>query len=388
MEKAQAIELQAKHFVKQADAWGSSCAYVIACSKAKSLTPVPAGELYTSSRFRNQLKIAKHFSDQVFVLSAKYGILGLDETVAPYDVTFPNGIFAAGAKIPNLRRLEKFQRVVSFGGGNYSEILERHLAPTSHLVIPFKHLNSFDTARWGRVLQDLIYRRETASEFYGVIQSFVDQNGIHSFESFTSLQNLPRRGVYFFFDPDEETKWSGSVPRIVRIGTHAVSIGSKSTLRTRLRAHFGQKDRSGNHRASIFRLHVGNALIQSRSLSERYPNWGQGMSASKEIRAAERSLEIEVSEYLGRLLMTYVELSDLPGKQSQRSQLENSAINFLGADMIPIDEPSPNWLGRMALPKQIRETGLWNIQHNGLKFDRTALKNIVNIAENPILRDV
>lgn len=56
--------------------------------------------------------------------------------------------------------------------------------------------------------------------------------------------------------------------RIVRVGTHAVSTGSKATLWHRLRAHRGSKDGRGNHRASIFRRHAGAAMIARDDVSD------------------------------------------------------------------------------------------------------------------------
>jgi len=74
--------------------------------------------------------------------------------------------------------------------------------------------------------------------------------------------NWPERGVYFFFEPGEMRSTSGSGMRVVRIGMHALKAGSKTTLWKRLSQHQGtQKSGGGNHRGSVFRLHVGTALI-------------------------------------------------------------------------------------------------------------------------------
>ena len=71
----------------------------------------------------------------------------------------------------------------------------------------------------------------------------------------------PRRGVYFFFEPGESRSLSGTGSRIVRLGTHALANGSRSTLWQRLSQHRGNaKGDGGNHRGSIFRLLVGVAL--------------------------------------------------------------------------------------------------------------------------------
>ena len=95
----------------------------------------------------------------------------------------------------------------------------------------------------------------------------------------------PARGVYFFMEPGEYRTSHPTVHRIVRVGTHAVSALSKSTLWGRLRTHRGGADGGGNHRGSIFRLHVGAALLVSGE--EHLATWGVNASASREIRGAE-----------------------------------------------------------------------------------------------------
>ena len=74
----------------------------------------------------------------------------------------------------------------------------------------------------------------------------------------------PLQGVYFFFEPGEMRE-DGRTPRVVRVGTHAVSEGSKTTLWQRLSRHKGHERGKyaggGNHRGSVFRLHVGAALL-------------------------------------------------------------------------------------------------------------------------------
>ena len=75
----------------------------------------------------------------------------------------------------------------------------------------------------------------------------------------------PKRGVYFFFE-DGELRADGTTPRVVRVGTHGLRKSS-ATLWSRLSQHRGTVGGSmpggGNHRGSIFRLHVGTALLAS-----------------------------------------------------------------------------------------------------------------------------
>ncbi len=68
----------------------------------------------------------------------------------------------------------------------------------------------------------------------------------------------PKQGVYFFRDIAERRIHTGKGARIVRVGTHALTATSKTTLWQRLAQHKGSsKSGGGNHRGSIFRLLAG-----------------------------------------------------------------------------------------------------------------------------------
>ena len=59
----------------------------------------------------------------------------------------------------------------------------------------------------------------------------------------------PNRGIYFFCEAGEVRSSSGAGPRIVRIGTHGLKSGSRSTLWARLSQHRGTaRSSDGNHR--------------------------------------------------------------------------------------------------------------------------------------------
>ena len=61
---------------------------LISCVSKKLPHEAKARNLYISPLFRMHLRYARQFSPQkVFVLSAKYGLVGLDEEIEPYDVT-------------------------------------------------------------------------------------------------------------------------------------------------------------------------------------------------------------------------------------------------------------------------------------------------------------
>jgi hypothetical protein len=205
---------------------------------------------------------------------------------------------------------------------------------------------------------------------------------------------IPERGVYFFFEPGEERSGSGAGPRVVRVGTHALQVGSRSTLRGRLRAHLGNvsgmRPGGGNHRASVFRIHVGHALIRRNGYPESVTaQWGRGSTAPAEVREREYPLERDVSAHLAQMPVLWVRIDDVPGPHSIRAYIERNTLALLSSAPVhgqPIDAPSVAWLGRWAVPPGIRETGLWNVRHAGEAYEPGFLDALQRLVEDMALR--
>ena len=112
---------------------------LISCvSKKQSIRSV-ASKLYTSSLFKFNLRYAqKIHSDKIFILSAKYGLITLDEEIEPYDITLnnmraserENWAEMVVEKLRGLANLHK-DRFVLLAGVRYRE----HLLP---------HFNSYE----------------------------------------------------------------------------------------------------------------------------------------------------------------------------------------------------------------------------------------------------
>ena len=184
----------------------------------------------------------------------------------------------------------------------------------------------------------------------------------------------PRRGVYFFFEPGERRSVTGAGDRVVRVGTHALTGGSRSTLWGRLSQHRGTaRSGAGNHRGSIFRLLVGSAIkARARTLEPR--SWGvasgAGAAARKlgvdrvTLRQSEARLERDVTRLIGAMPFLWLHVDDPPGPHSDRGYVERNAIALLsnfGKD--PLDGPSGAWLGRHSDRERVRESALWNNDH-------------------------
>jgi len=69
---------------------------LLSCPKSKTSYPAPARELYSASpRFRKALAYMLPYADDVYVLSARYGLVTLDEPLEPYEQTLKTTSTAA-----------------------------------------------------------------------------------------------------------------------------------------------------------------------------------------------------------------------------------------------------------------------------------------------------
>ena len=177
----------------------------------------------------------------------------------------------------------------------------------------------------------------------------------------------PRRGVYFFFE-NGETRPDGKTPRVVRVGTHAVSRGSKTTLWNRLSTHRGTaKSGGGNHRGSIFRLHVGSALLRRGDVpAPPDDTWGKGATAPRPVRELEEAVEYVVSRHIRRMPFLWIAANDDAGTSSMRAVVERNTIALLscvGGAGDNADRSSTMWLGLHSRNEAVRQSSLWNVKH-------------------------
>ena len=197
----------------------------------------------------------------------------------------------------------------------------------------------------------------------------------------------PPRGVYFFYESGEERSGTGTEQRVVRVGTHGLKNGAKSTLWGRLSQHRGSPRTSGgNHRGSIFRLLLGAALAKRDSISLP-ETWGVAGSAGEAarrltcqgtaIKEAEADLESAVNLYVGQMPFLWLSVSDPPGPNSMRGVIERNAIALLSGYGCPAaDGPSNDWLGHLSDRDRVRRSGLWNNNHVDETYDPSFLDEL------------
>lgn len=176
----------------------------------------------------------------------------------------------------------------------------------------------------------------------------------------------PRRGVYFFFEPGE-LREDGRTSRVVRVGTHGLRP-SKSTLWGRLSQHRGRTAGryagGGNHRGSIFRLHVGTALLANGEWPDEVRSTWPEKLGDPLVRLIELELERAVSRCIGQMPFLWINVDDEPSAASHRGVIESNAIALLSnTGKATIDAPSQSWLGRRSDRDAVQTSGLWNVNH-------------------------
>lgn len=201
----------------------------------------------------------------------------------------------------------------------------------------------------------------------------------------------PARGVYFFFETGEVRTESGNGPRVVRVGTHALSATSRTTLWKRLSQHRGQTTGGGNHRGSIFRLIVGSAM-KARGCTAEPSSWGikgdSGAAAQKlgtdrtAIMSNEAELEAAVSRYIGAMPFFWLSVDGPGGPGNLRGYIERNAIALLSNyQSNALDAASSGWLGQHSDRERVRRSGLWNSNHVDETCDPAFLDNLRRLVE-------
>jgi len=80
----------------------SSIAF-IGCSKSKASDPCMAWQMYQGSLFQKTLAYCLSHHDQVFILSAKYGLISTSQIIEPYDENL--------YKMSRIERIEWTQKI-------------------------------------------------------------------------------------------------------------------------------------------------------------------------------------------------------------------------------------------------------------------------------------
>lgn len=348
--------------------------FLVGCSNKKRSERSKAQNLYISKRFELSKQVAMRFGSDWAILSAKHGLLLPREFIKPYDVSIKNLTnldierWQENSVQKLLPIIKKSKDIVYLGASEYFSLLEKPLQKAGYQTYNvFKNIDHKYRIHW---LKEKLMNESTKNDlnkFFRIIKRFKNAGLILDVGKEINSKNTPLKGLYLFFDDKEYRPFPQNFPRICRIGTHGVSKGSKATLWQRIKNHKGNLDKTGNHRGSIFRLHIGTSIINKHKII--CPTWGKGQISDKIIENAERKIEIQVSDYISALKILCIDIRDEASKNSDRAYLEMNLIALLTNKTNPVDYPNTEWLGYWCKNETVKKYAIWNVAHTQSKYD-------------------
>jgi hypothetical protein len=250
------------------------------------------------------------------------------------------------------------------------------------LVEPLSGFSFGQRLQWLQAMNDEPALHASHKKFYRTMQSLCDaQEGGRRIRECSGKLSWPERGVYFVIEGQSHASRT-RIPRIIRVGTHAVSLGSRTSLWDRVSTHRGTGSGSGSHRSSIFRLHVGRALINIEPSGNWPETWSKGQTAPASVRQSEISLERLVSNAIGEMKLLWLNVPDTVGPGSDRAYIERNSIGLLSRSVLLSPSLARSWLGSKSADWRIAVSGLWNLDHLFLRPDPSfldVLQSYVNI---------
>ena len=136
--------------------------YWVSCVSQKQNTPAAAKDLYISSLFSKARSYVERKHAPWSILSAKYGLVSPDATIAPYEKTLNNMAVADRRRWADMvieqmgRQATRPKCIVMLAGARYREFLEPRLRAMGIQVhVPMEGLRIGEQLSWlGKQAQD------------------------------------------------------------------------------------------------------------------------------------------------------------------------------------------------------------------------------------------
>ncbi|NLX74709.1 MAG: hypothetical protein GXZ13_02500 [Synergistaceae bacterium] len=324
---------------------------LISCTKAKLAAPCEARELYSASNiFTKSLNYAERISSDIYVLSAKHGLVALNDVIAPYNETLKGKssveVVAWGNKVAaqlKTRYDVSQTEFVILASKYYCEPLQTHLP---HATLPLINLS---IGKMLKKLNHLLSGPTDASTAmsYKLHRLFGAMLRLH----WDDIDTIPfDSGIYIVFEKGEMYH---EFDRIVRVGTHS----SDGRLKGRLKDHFVRENKDG----SIFRKNIGRAIL-NKGNHTYLSAWNKNTSKPEVVAQMgstynpefQKKLEQQISKYI-RENFTFVCFP--VATQTERLRLEEGIIATLHSTSD--FTTSSKWYGKYSPEIQIRQSGMW-----------------------------
>lgn len=347
---------------------------LLSCCKTKLPHQAPAEKMYQSAGFKKSLAYAKSLNpDGIFILSALYHLVKLDDILEPYNVClndFSSKEKKEWAKIVSDQLSKetdiKNDHFIILAGKNYYSDL---IAYFNNYSLPLKGLGLGKRLRW---LDEHIVT--TDSQCVTIHKFF---NSLPRYTSKFNPEDIPENGVYVFFEKGETFQ---NMDRIVRVGTHT----GEGRLASRLQEHLccSNKDRS------IFRKNIGRAILNKNN-DPFLAKWNLDLTSKKNINKYSETIEEQdlpyqfmieqqVSKHMNeKLSFAVISVDD----KKERLDYESYLIHTISADKTC--KQSESWLGNYSPVKKIRESGMWLVNELTVVHKNESSKSFVK-TEYPV----
>ena len=315
---------------------------LISCAKGKLSYKSKAKNLYISNLFRSNLKYAESLNpDKIFILSAKHGLVDLEEELEPYELslsmistkereTWAKNVIRKLGEKSDLKKDE----IIFLAGEKY----RRYLLPyISNYKIPLKGLGF---GKQLKVLKDIL-RCSQLHNLFGELKRYH-----FPFKE----EEIPLNGIYVLFENGEKAHGK---ERIVRIGSHT----GKDQLRSRLKQHFVNENKD----RSIFRKNIGRAILNK----EKDPflnQWELDLTTKEAKDKFSNSINFEKQKEVEKRVSKYIQnnfnfaVMEIENKE-KRLEMESKIISTVS--LCKDCHASDKWLGLFSTKEKIRESGLW-----------------------------
>jgi len=322
---------------------------LIACASKKKDTPAAAKDIYQSSLFKKNLRYAEMLNpDEIFILSAKYGLLQLDKQIEPYDKSLNDmrendkEEWAEGVKeqLKNYADL-KNDHFIILAGNNYRKYLIPEL---ENCEMPLEGLGI------GKQLAYLTDKVEIG-EKCKMLHRYLRKRRRYSFPFVK--EEIPRNGIYVLFEKGEE---GHNGERIVRIGTHR----GDGQLPSRLNQHFIKENKD----RSIFRKNIGRCFL-NRVSDPFLEKWDLDLTSRKSREKHSDKVDFQYQDRIENMVTGYIQgvftfsVIEVPEKE-KRLFWESRLVSTVS--LCDSCRPSANWFGSFSPKRKIREGGLWQEQ--------------------------
>ena len=200
----------------------SNCHVLISCSKSKGSHPDLARNIYDSPMFGKSMMVAEGWGAPFSILSAKYGLLDPNKVIEPYDLTLKGqskqfkAEWAARVDDQLRKSIDPNKRLIVLAGDDYyAPLIDASAAQPLNFSAPMRGLSLGNRLVFLNQCIRIYKRRNAIAQSYGLFGQLVEVLGLHVLRDLLA-KDLPKQGVYFFFDDNELTEFSASIPRLVR----------------------------------------------------------------------------------------------------------------------------------------------------------------------------